>query len=74
MAAAPKAWTTSSVRIRPFKLSDGASRMPDRVAKVEPITHAHRRTRSGLSPVIATRAGSSTTARIADPRRTYRKK
>ncbi len=67
MAAAPKAWTTSWVRTRPFRLSDGAKRTPDRDAKVAPMTHAQRRTCTGLSPVMATREGSSTTPRMAEP-------
>ncbi len=52
----------------------GASRMPDSAAKTDPITQAHRRTRFGLSPVMAMRSGSSTTPRMAMPRRIDRKK
>ena len=74
MAAAPNACTTSSVRISPFRLSDGAKRTPESEAKVQPITHAQRRTTTGLTPVMAMSEGSSTTPRMAAPRRMNRKK
>ena len=74
IAAAPKACTTKSVRTDASRLILGASRIPDRAANVVPITQAHRRTRAGFSPVMEMRFGSSTTARIATPMRTNRKK
>ena len=52
----------------------GATRRPESAAKVVPITQAQRLTRSGLSPVREIRLGSSTTARMAIPRRANRKK
>ncbi len=52
----------------------GPSRSPDIVANMVPITHAHRRTRSGFVPEMLTRSGLSTTARMPTPRRDHRKK
>ena len=70
MAAAPKACTTSMVMTRALRLRVGASRRPAMEANTMPMTHAHRRTRTGFSPVMATRSGLSTTPRMATPMRT----
>jgi hypothetical protein len=74
MAAAPKAWTMSRVRTFGSSGTLGASSTPDIAANTQPITQAQRRTRSGLVPARPSRSGSSTTARIALPRRAVRKK
>ena len=72
MAAAPKAWTTRKVRLMALRPMNGSTRMPEIAAKVQPIIHEIRRTRSGLVACIATRSGSLTTARIASPIRENR--
>ena len=53
---------------------EGETSNPATVANTVPMIHARRRTRSGLSPRSATSSGSSTTPRMATPRRTHRKK
>ena len=67
MAAAPNAWITNSVNTNPFKLNDGANNTPDIAANVAPISHARRRTTTGLAPVMAINGASSTTPRMAIP-------
>jgi hypothetical protein len=70
MVAAPKAWT---MRIESTLTSTccwvEANRIPEAEAKIEPMTHAVRRTLVGDSPVMSRSCGSSTTPRIAVPRR-----
>ena len=73
MAQAPKACTIKRVSRKASTPSDGAMRMPETAARDEPMTHEAVRTRVGLSPVRASRAGSSTTARMAAPSRVRRK-
>ena len=51
----------------------GAMSTPDSAAKTVPMIHDDRRTAIGLVPVMFTRSGLSTTARIATPDRAYRK-
>ncbi len=74
MAAAPKADTTTKVIDKGSRLRFGASIRPARQVNMDPISQAHRLTRTGLSPVRASRSALSTTPRIAIPRRTRRKK
>ena len=69
MAAAPNACTTSRVRTIESRFTLGASSTPDRHTKVDPTTHAARRTAMGEVPVIASSVGSSTTPRMATPSR-----
>ncbi len=71
-AAAPKACTTRNVSPTALSPISGATSTPDSAANVAPITHETRRTRCGSVPCMASRSGSSTTARIATPVRDQR--
>ena len=73
IAAAPNAWTTSSVNAAAARPTLGPSSKPDSAAREEPIIQAYRRTRTGLVLDRASRSGSSTTARIALPTRAVRR-
>ncbi len=69
MAAAPNDWTTSSVRTNASRFRLGAISAPLSTANEQPITHAHRRTVTGLIPPRSSRSALSTTALIAAPER-----
>ena len=56
-----------------FRPMNGRTSTPDKAANVVPMIQAARRTRTGLVACIASRSGSSTTARIAVPVRVHRK-
>src|SRR5271156_6807113 len=73
IAAAPKAWVTSSVSVKASSPKVGARQIPEMAANAVPIIHAHWRTRVGLMPVLASKLGLSTTARIAIPCLDHRK-
>ena len=60
--------------ISALRLSEGASSSPAIEANIVPMIQAHRRTATGLVPVMETRSGLSTTPRMATPMRTARKK
>ncbi len=72
-AAAPKACTMRSARTSTCTCCwTEAKSTPETAAKTLPSIQAFRRTRVGFSPVTSRRAGSSTTARTARPRRVVR--
>ena len=72
-AAAPNAWTTRNVSTMAFRPMNGSTSTPESAANVEPMIQDVNRTRVGLVACIATRSGSSTTARMAIPVRAKRK-
>ena len=72
IAAAPNASTTRNVSAMALRPMKGRTSAPERAAKVEPMIHERRRTRIGSMACIATRSGSSTTARMATPVRVNR--
>lgn len=68
IAAAPKALMINSVSVvASICGNSGASSTPDSAARVDPIIQARRRIRTGLVAARSSRAGSSTTARMASP-------
>ncbi len=74
MAAAPNACTTRKVRASASRPRNGNTSTPDRAANVEPTIQALVRTRTGLVACMASKSGSSTTARMAIPDRLQRNK
>ena len=70
MAAAPNAANTAVVNVTPSNDCVGASINPATTANTVPMIHAHRRTRTGSSPLMDTSSWLSTTPRITTPRRT----
>jgi hypothetical protein len=72
-AAAPNAWTMRRASTSTWTCCwTEANSTPEAVAKMLPRIQARRRMRVGFSPVTSSRAGSSTTARTARPRRVTR--
>ena len=73
-AAKPfSARSVSWVDVKPVCPMSGAMSTPARAASMKPSTQPICDNRYGLAPASATRSGSSTTARMATPRRARRR-